>query len=235
MVPMLPATVTATAVARYVNGYSIYSVRMAIGLLTAQPGAGPGPALQPDPQASQVTEHRQQPRQVTLGLAAQVPPSPAVRTVHITVVGAMLKSRTVFIRTKCGVRLTDCDVPEARHAGARGLACCRVRKRWGLYAPVGSFVRHVDVSSRARHVDVGSRARYVDVGSFVYHVDVGSTVINGGAYSIHGCVVLPLTNTGKCYAPGQYCRNSDRDKSGVAGNGEKIVCKNQNGWRWELA
>jgi hypothetical protein len=111
-----------------------------------------------------------------------------------------LKSPTVFIRTKWGVRLTDCDVPEARHAGARGLACCRVRNRWGLYAPVGSFVRHVDVSSRARHVDVGSRARHVDVssrarhvdvGSFVYHVDVGSTVINGDASSIHGCVVLP--------------------------------------------
>jgi hypothetical protein len=57
-----------------------------------------------------------------------------------------------------------------------------VRKRWGLHAPVGSFVRHVDVGSRIRHVDVGS---------FVYHVDVGSTVINGGAYAIHGCVVLP--------------------------------------------
>ena len=95
------------------------------------------------------------------------------------------------IRTSWGVRLTDCDVPEARHAGARGLACCRVRKRWGLDAPVGSFVRHLDVGSRIRHLDVGSRIRHLDVGSFVYHVDVGSTVINGSAHAIHGCVVLP--------------------------------------------
>jgi hypothetical protein len=45
----------------------------------------------------------------------------------------------------------------------------------------------------------------------------------------------PLTNSQKCYQPGQFCRNSDHGMSGVAGNGEKIVCKNQNGWRWELA
>lgn len=45
----------------------------------------------------------------------------------------------------------------------------------------------------------------------------------------------PLTNSENCYAPGQYCRNTDHGKSGVAGNGRRIVCKNQNGWRWELA
>jgi hypothetical protein len=67
-----------------------------------------------------------------------------------------------------------------------------VRKRWDLDAPVGSRACHVDVGSRARHVDVGSRARHVDVGSRACHVDVvGSTAINGGAYAIHGCVVLP--------------------------------------------
>lgn len=45
----------------------------------------------------------------------------------------------------------------------------------------------------------------------------------------------PLTSSGNCYAPGQYCRNTDHGKSGIAGNGQRIVCKNQNGWRWELA
>ena len=45
----------------------------------------------------------------------------------------------------------------------------------------------------------------------------------------------PLTNGKKCYEPGQYCRNADHGASGVAGNGQKIVCKNKNGWRWELA
>lgn len=43
----------------------------------------------------------------------------------------------------------------------------------------------------------------------------------------------PLTNGGNCYEPGEYCRNSDHGTSGVAGNGEKIACLDNNGWRWE--
>ena len=43
----------------------------------------------------------------------------------------------------------------------------------------------------------------------------------------------PLTNGGKCYEPGEYCRTSDRGTSGVAGDGEKIICEDNNGWRWE--
>jgi hypothetical protein len=43
----------------------------------------------------------------------------------------------------------------------------------------------------------------------------------------------PLTNGGNCYEPGEYCRNSDHGASGVAGDGEKIICENNNGWRWE--
>ena len=43
----------------------------------------------------------------------------------------------------------------------------------------------------------------------------------------------PTTNSGHCYEPGEYCRNSDHGRSGVAGNGEKIICEYKNGWRWE--
>jgi hypothetical protein len=43
----------------------------------------------------------------------------------------------------------------------------------------------------------------------------------------------PLTNGGNCYEPGEYCRNSDHGISGVAGDGEAITCKDNNGWRWE--
>ena len=46
-----------------------------------------------------------------------------------------------------------------------------------------------------------------------------------------GC--YPLTSTGKCYEPGEYCSNADHGMSGVAGDGEAIVCENNNGWRWE--
>ncbi len=48
-----------------------------------------------------------------------------------------------------------------------------------------------------------------------------------------GC--YPLTNGGKCYEPGEYCRNSDHGASGVAGDGEAIICEDNDGWRWEPA
>jgi hypothetical protein len=45
----------------------------------------------------------------------------------------------------------------------------------------------------------------------------------------------PLTNGGNCYEPGEYCRNSDHGMSGVAGDGEAIICEDNDGWRWEPA
>lgn len=46
-----------------------------------------------------------------------------------------------------------------------------------------------------------------------------------------GC--SPKTSSGNCYEPGEYCSTADRGVTGVAGNGEPIVCENNNGWRWE--
>jgi hypothetical protein len=43
----------------------------------------------------------------------------------------------------------------------------------------------------------------------------------------------PLTNSGHCYEPGEFCRYSDEGATGVAGDGEKIKCEDNNGWRWE--
>jgi hypothetical protein len=43
----------------------------------------------------------------------------------------------------------------------------------------------------------------------------------------------PLTDGGKCYEPGEYCRDSDHGDTGVAGDGESIECKDNDGWRWE--
>jgi len=43
----------------------------------------------------------------------------------------------------------------------------------------------------------------------------------------------PLTSKGKCYEPGESCRKSDHGLSGVAGDGEAIKCKDNDGWRWE--
>jgi hypothetical protein len=43
----------------------------------------------------------------------------------------------------------------------------------------------------------------------------------------------PLSSKGTCYEPGEYCPNADHGLSGIAGDGEKITCEDNNGWRWE--
>jgi hypothetical protein len=44
-----------------------------------------------------------------------------------------------------------------------------------------------------------------------------------------------VTSSGNCYEPGEYCPNADHGLTGVAGDGEAIVCEYNNGWRWEPA
>jgi phosphatidylserine/phosphatidylglycerophosphate/cardiolipin synthase-like enzyme len=46
-----------------------------------------------------------------------------------------------------------------------------------------------------------------------------------------GC--YPKTHSGNCYEPGEYCSDADHGMSGIAGDGEAIVCENNDGWRWE--
>jgi phosphatidylserine/phosphatidylglycerophosphate/cardiolipin synthase-like enzyme len=43
----------------------------------------------------------------------------------------------------------------------------------------------------------------------------------------------PKTSSGNCYEAGEYCPAADHGSSGVAGNGDAIVCEDNNGWRWE--
>ncbi len=43
----------------------------------------------------------------------------------------------------------------------------------------------------------------------------------------------PLSSSGNCYEPGEYCSDADHGMSGVAGDGEAIVCEDNHGWRWE--
>jgi hypothetical protein len=45
----------------------------------------------------------------------------------------------------------------------------------------------------------------------------------------------PLSNEGTCYEPGEFCRDDDHGVSGVAGDGETIICEDNDGWRWEPA
>ena len=45
----------------------------------------------------------------------------------------------------------------------------------------------------------------------------------------------PRSDSGTCYKPGEFCRTSDHGMTGVAGDGEKIICEDNDGWRWEPA
>jgi hypothetical protein len=53
------------------------------------------------------------------------------------------------------------------------------------------------------------------------------------AASPSGC--YPKTSSGHCYEPGEFCPHADAGMSGVAGDGEAIICENNNGLRWEPA
>ena len=56
---------------------------------------------------------------------------------------------------------------------------------------------------------------------------------SGGGTNGGQAQCYPLSNSGTCYEPGEFCRNSDHGVSGVAGDGEAIQCEDNNGWRWE--
>ena len=45
----------------------------------------------------------------------------------------------------------------------------------------------------------------------------------------------PTTSSGNCYEPGEFCPHADAGMSGIAGDGEAIICEDNNGLRWEPA
>ncbi len=48
-----------------------------------------------------------------------------------------------------------------------------------------------------------------------------------------GC--YPLSDEDTCYEPGEFCRDSDAGMQGVAGDGQAIICEDNDGLRWEPA
>jgi hypothetical protein len=43
----------------------------------------------------------------------------------------------------------------------------------------------------------------------------------------------PTSSSGNCYEPGEFCSDADHGVIGLAGDGETIICEDNNGWRWE--
>jgi hypothetical protein len=48
-----------------------------------------------------------------------------------------------------------------------------------------------------------------------------------------GC--YPTAASGNCYEPGEFCASADAGMSGVAGDGKRIICEDNDGLRWEPA
>jgi len=88
--------------------------------------------------------------------------------------------------------------------------------------PQQSVVKKAKVKHRRKAVPATSKA-----------VTPQTTAPAAAPTTPSGC--YPLTNGGNCYEPGEYCRNSDHGVSGVAGDGERIICEDNDGWRWEPA
>ncbi|HLI58878.1 MAG TPA: phospholipase D-like domain-containing protein [Solirubrobacteraceae bacterium] len=61
------------------------------------------------------------------------------------------------------------------------------------------------------------------------------TTTTTGTPAPTGARCHPLSSAGHCYEPGEYCSDADHGMHGIAGDGEPIVCTDNDGWRWEPA
>jgi len=72
--------------------------------------------------------------------------------------------------------------------------------------------------------------RYVSTGAVPSAAPPPSTSAPPPPTSCH-----PTTSSGNCYEPGEFCSAADHGMRGIAGDGEAIICADNNGWRWEPA
>jgi hypothetical protein len=71
----------------------------------------------------------------------------------------------------------------------------------------------------------------IDVGTYVAPAPAPTPAPAPPATSASSC--HPLSDEGNCYRAGEYCRESDAGTTGIASNGEAIICENNDGLRWE--
>ena len=60
-----------------------------------------------------------------------------------------------------------------------------------------------------------------------------SLTISVSGFPASASACHPLSNSGHCCRAGQFCRYADAGKKGIASNGSRIICRNNNGLRWE--
>jgi hypothetical protein len=69
--------------------------------------------------------------------------------------------------------------------------------------------------------------------AFALYINVGTQVAPNYAPHVSAAACYPLTPGKNCYEPGEFCVDSNHGEKGVAGDGEKIICLDNDGWRWE--
>lgn len=118
------------------------------------------------------------------------------------------------------------------HAGTWRPAGVKLHYRWYVGSKAIAGATHKALKIRSAWVGKTLTVRVTGRRSGATAVTVKRSVkVAKPAPVQHSCT--PLTNGGNCYEPGEFCRNSDHGMSGSAGDGEPIICMDNNGWRWE--
>lgn len=123
-------------------------------------------------------------------------------------------------------RTAMADLSAAARAAARGKgnAVLRwVRAAWQLMAKVE------DELAPAHHTQHRTAARPAP-SSPDRAAAPGRAATPGPGAAAGRC--YPLNHAGRCYVPGEPCRDSDLGVAGIAGDGQTIVCEDVHGLRW---
>jgi hypothetical protein len=146
---------------------------------------------------------------------------------------------------KASSRPPEQAIPDYKQSGSTlevgpGVFAARQKVVFSLLVdgqPEFSVTSHLAGVSIRRQVSADQMGR-----RFIY-VTLAATIAAVGIYTGYAQLTShqttaachPFTNEGNCYEPGEFCPDKEHGAQGVAGDGEKIVCKNSDGWRWESA
>jgi len=114
--------------------------------------------------------------------------------------------------------------------GAIANACGAATQPAGHKSPAG-LTTPSSVSPAPSHSTAAHHARHRRHHKHHHHHAAVVPVATQSAPPSPSC--YPLSDGGNCYEPGEYCRHADEGTTGVAGDGERIECEDNNGWRWE--
>ena len=148
----------------------------------------------------------------------------------------------IRVRTVAGAQVTASGPLAWLHGGgaairARGNGTRTLRFRVGNATPGSLVVITVSVTSsgstgscRAR---LRPRAGAVTVAAPAQPTTPPPTTPPAAPQPAASC--YPISDEGTCYEPGEFCRDDDHGMTGLAGDGETIICEDNDGWRWEPA